>query len=158
MRFFAISGPVHYSRSMFRLIRDLSEAVQSLASSARHLTDLLPQMIQAYAVTEPLEERLAELERGRQLWEARVEAELLRADSKFKAARSSEERTRTMAAHAEALSSSDDGEEGIPPEYRELLRLNGEASEEVAVQPVSASVAPTPKARALQAKFGRVNG
>ncbi len=141
---------------MFRFLRSLPEALQALAMALRSISELLPEILDHFRIYEPLEDRLAELERGRSQWEATIEAELLRVDSKYKASRAAEERTRTMAANAEALSSGEEGEDGVAAEYLELLRSNAEAGADEAVHQVPASVAVDPKTRALQAKFGAV--
>ena len=143
---------------MFKVIRVLSDSIQAQSHELRKVCLILEDVLTALSEKGPLEDRLAELERARHQWEARVEAEMVRIDSRFKAARGSEERARNMEANAEALTGSDDGEEGIPQEYLDFLRRNGETSQEVAVQSMSESVALTPKVRALQRKFGRVNG
>ena len=139
---------------MFRVFRELSGAIRGLVIVLKHISEVLPEVLEAFRVYEPLEERLSELERGRHQWEAGVEAELLRSDSKFKAARASEERTRTMAANAEALAGSDEGEEGLDPQYLELLRQNAEGVPDEGLHQMPAHVAVDPKTRALQAKFG----
>jgi len=141
---------------MFRFFRQLPEAVHSLASVLQRISEFLPQVLESLRVYEPLEDRLAELERGRHQWEATVEAELLRSDSKYKASRAAEERTRTMAANAEALAGSDEGEEGLDPQYLELLRQNAEGVPDEGLHQMPAYVAVDGKTRALQAKFGAV--
>lgn len=143
---------------MFAFIRDLARALQAVATQLRIISDLLPEILEARSIMEPLEERVSELERARHQWEAQVEAELLRSDSKFKAARAAEERQRKMTADAEALSSGDEGEDEVREQYLELLRANGGGSAPVAVQAVPESVAVNPKTRVLQAKFGVRNG
>lgn len=143
---------------MFSFLRHVPAILQRMTQALERIAEVLPEVLEAWSTRGPLEERLAELERNRQHWEATIEAELLRADSKYKSSRAAEERSRTMAAHAETLSGGDEGEEGIPQQYLDILRRNGEPGQEGAVQTVPAGVALTPKARALQAKFGRVNG
>lgn len=138
-----------------RLLRHLSEALQSLASSLQSISELLPEVLQAWKIHEPLERRLAELERDRHQWEATMEAELLRSDSKYKSARAAEERTRTLESNAKALAGGDDREDDVTEQYLELLRSNADASPDAAVPQVPNSVAVNPKTRALQAKFGR---
>jgi len=125
--------------------------------SLKHIASVLPEVLSALQITKPLEARLVELERGRSQWEAQIEAELIRSDSKFKQARNAEERTRTMEANARALSSSDEGEDAVRDEYLEFLRRNGEAVGADAVHPVLPPVAVDAKTRALQAKFGTVS-
>ena len=81
-----------------------------------------------------------------------MEAELLKADSTYKAAANAESRARTMERHAEKLTDpfTENGEpveEGIPPEYV----VAGEAE---GVQPVRVDVAPvSQKELAKRMKF-----
>ena len=138
---------------MFGNLRSLSYGVQDLGAALRHIAEVLPEVLSALKTAEPLEARLAELERGRSQWESQVEAELLRADSKFKQARNAEERTRTMAANAKALADSDEGEDAVRDEYLEFLRSNGEAAGDQEVPTLPAPVAFDPSARAIEAKF-----
>ena len=100
----------------------------------------------------PLAERLADLERGRAMWEADVEGLLAKAEGKLKAAANAEARERTMQKSYEADldpfgDSSDEVEEIIPIG-------DAEAGEEERVQPVRVDVAPDYKALALSRKFG----
>jgi len=141
---------------MFKLFRQLTESLHALRIAIQSISAILPEVLESLRIYEPLEARLAELERGRSQWEATVEAELLRSDSKYKASRAAEERTRTLAANAEALASSDESEEGLSEEYLELLRRNAEGVPDEAVHQLPAPVAVNPKTRAIQAKFGAV--
>ncbi len=144
---------------MFRFFRQLPEALYQLTQALLRISEILPEILENVRVYEPLETRLAELERGRSQWEATVEAELLRSDSKYKASRAAEERTRTMAANAAALSSSDEGEESISEadqEYLELLRRNAEGVGDEGLHQLPAPMAVDAKTRALQAKFAAV--
>ena len=141
---------------MLKIVRRLSGSLAGLVSELEHISGLLFSVLQRLETFGPLEDRLAELERTRNQWEAKVEAELIRSDSRFKQARAAEERTRTMAANAEALSSSDEGEDSFRDEYLEFLRRNGEGVEPGAVQAMPAPLAVDPKTRAIQAKFARL--
>jgi len=141
---------------MFASIKALSASAQALAVALEHIGTVLPDVLEAWKSVEPLEQRLAELERGRSQWEAQVEAEFVRAESKFKQARNAEERTRTMAANAKALADSDEGEDAVRDEYLEFLRSNGEAVGDEGLPTLPTPVAVDPKARAIAAKFGRV--
>lgn len=119
-----------------------------------HVSKVLTRVLEQVEKQGPVEERVSELERDRNQWEARVEAELLRSGSQFKSARAAEERAKTVLRNAEALTSGDDGEEGMPAEYLELLRRNAETGEEEGVHQVPAPMAVTPREQALRAKFG----
>jgi len=128
----------------------------SLSDQFRHVSDLLPLVLDRWEEVSPLESRLSELERDRHQWEARIEAEMMRAESRFKQARSSEERTRTLATNAEALAGGAEGEDDVANEYLEFLRRNGEAGTAPELQSMPAPVAVDAKTRAIQAKFGAV--
>lgn len=150
-------GPTVVLWGMFGIPSKRSDALNDLVRVVEEISVILGRVLHNLDEQGPLEGRVADLERSRSQWEAEVEAEWTRAESKFKAARSAEERTRSMETHAKALAGSEDGEDGITEEYRELVRLNAEAGADEALHLVPASVAITPKARALQAKFGRVS-
>lgn len=145
---------------MFKTFRQLSGALADMVSTMDRVEQTLQEIRSSYDVHGPLLERLETLERAREGWEAQMEAELLRVQSAFKAARNAEERTRTMAANAEALSSSDESEDdggaASRAAYLEFLRSNGEGGGPGEVPTVPAAVALSPKTRALQAKFGTV--
>ena len=96
----------------------------------------------------PAEERLEELERGRSIWEAECEAELLKATSKYRAATAAETRTRKMNEKVDPFA--EEGEEiteGIPPEY-------AGASDAEGMLPLRPDLALlSPKQLALRMKF-----
>lgn len=140
---------------MFKSLRQVSEGLRGLVIATDRVDQTLRDIHSGWDLQGPLLERIETLERAREGWEAQMEAELLRVQSSFKAARSAEERTRTMAAHAEALSGGDEGEEALN-EYREFLRTNGEGVPPVALPQVPAPLAVDAKTRAIQAKFGAV--
>jgi len=139
---------------MFKQLRVLSGTVEGLAATMKHISEVLPKLLESWDRVGPLQERLTELERVRHQWEADMDAQMTRADSRFKAARSAEERTRIMADNAQAPDDGAEGEEDLRAQYLELLRRNGEAGGDEAVHQVSDRVAIDPKTRALQAKFG----
>jgi len=130
---------------VLREIRELPEVIRNLTVAIQAATD-------AKLEEGPAEERLEALERSRASWEATMEAEGLRADSRYKAAAASESRSRTQARHAERLldpfaEEGDEVEDGIPPRHAPLG--NGEP-----VQPVQEDLALlTPKQLALRMKF-----
>ena len=142
---------------MFKIVRGISGSLGGLVSELQHISGLLSRVLERLGTFGPLEDRLAELERTRNQWEAQVEAELIRSDSKFKQARAAEERTRTMVENAEALSSSDESEDSIRDGYLEFLRRNGEGVEALPMQAVPTVVAVDAKTRAIQAKFGHLS-
>jgi len=94
------------------------------------------------------------------VWEAKMEAELLRAESKYGAARNAEERERSMKKvnHAESPEDSPERQEEIFEAYRAMgLGVqpgNAPGGEAAELQPVYEDVAPDPKTQALRMKFG----
>lgn len=114
------------------LLASLAEAVQEAASGPRRDDDLA--------------QRVAALERERASVLAEAEALITRAESRFGAARASEERSRGMLKRAEALAGVEDGdEESEDPfeAYGDLFqRSYGAGGQEDGVQPVPPGVAP----------------
>lgn len=96
----------------------LLETLQGIQAA---LDRLVPALIKALAVSAAhgdLEDRLASLERELQTWEARVEGDMMRAESRFRAARSAEERTR----HAQRADEDDEeGDDGLEA-FRDILQ------------------------------------
>lgn len=130
---------------IFRDFRRATDAIERLAAgisaAQRERMD-----------TAPLLERLVFLENGRAMWEAEVEALLMKAEGKLKAAANSEARERTMQRNREA---------DIDPfnldgdEVEETVSLGyAPAGEEEGVPAVRLDVAPTYKEIALRRKFG----
>lgn len=72
----------------------LVSAVLALKSAVLEVAQTLERQRSDEPVAGPLLDRLDELERNRALWEATMEAELLKADSTYKSARNAEERAR----------------------------------------------------------------
>jgi len=72
---------------ILREIRRLPDAMHRLTAAIHALSDV-------QASNGPAADRLEALERSRSLWEAEMEAEYLRADSKYKAAAAAESRAR----------------------------------------------------------------
>jgi len=130
---------------MFGAIRGLSEAIRMLSGHVREL-------INAQRETGPAEERLEALERSRVLWEAEVEALVLKAESSFRSASNAESRARTMERHVEKqlgpfAEESEEEPESVPAG-------DGAGGEEEWVQPLPVAVEADPKARARRLKFG----
>lgn len=158
-----------YCGDMFSAFKDLPAACQALATAIIGLCasldlhrDVLSEPPPVPDLPEPdlapLKERMDEFDRGRALWEANMEAELLKADSKYKSARNAEERAKTHARGAD--------EESIeighasPEELREAYRgwLPGadvEAGANGGVLALRSGVeSVSAKAQAVRAKFG----
>jgi len=99
----------------------------------------------------PAEARLEALERSRAVWEAELEALVLKAESTLKSANNAESRARTMKRHNEKHADpfDDDGEEverAVPEGY-------APAVPEEELQPLHMGVATDDKARAMMLKF-----
>jgi len=128
---------------VLQIFRDLTEAIQSLTTAVQSLE-------LAQAEDAPSEARLDDLERSRSLWEAQMDAILVKADSTLKSANNAESRARTMKRAYERLDPFDEeGEEvetAVPSGHVE----NGEEQE---VLPLRVDVAPTGKALATRLKF-----
>lgn len=154
---------------MISYFRRVLSTLQALSRALDRGVTALERWVETRPMSHQLQERVESIERELQQWEAQVEAELLRAESKFKQARNAEERARGMKDRAEALSNADAGaEEGegegeldledLPPAYRQaLLELDAEERPEEGVQPMYQGVEGRQAGRehAKNVKFGR---
>jgi len=129
---------------VLRDFRALTEAVNGLSEHIR-------QARAVQAKSNPSEARLEELERSRALFEADMEALLMKAEGKLQAANNAESRTRTMKKSYEKLVDPFD----LDSEEVEAPVSGGYAplGEEEGVQQLYMDVAPNNKTRALRAKF-----
>jgi len=133
-------------------ISRLPAAIHRLTASVQALTELQRQ-------DGPSVERLDELERSRSLWEAGMEALVMRADAKLKASRNAEERARKMRNFDEDLFD-DEPEDRTEAEIQRpggggfLPDVDVQASEEAGVHGVPVGVEDDGKAYAVRAKFG----
>ena len=149
------SSPQTLLQGMFQGVRKLSEALTELSRVGRGLCELLSALLELSKDEGNLQARVTELERSRERWEATVEADAIRSDSTFKAARGAEERTRTMRRHVEALSGSDEGEaDEALKAVRELLETDGAGGTPPELQTVPENMVVDPKALGRKAKFG----
>lgn len=140
---------------MFKSLRELSATLQRLVEGVEAVAAHLSALLAVWSTQGTLEARLEALEGSRQHWEAVQEANELRVESRFKAARSAEERARTMANHARTLAGDENGEEdGQLERAIELLRPHVEPGGEEAVPDVPEILALDPKAHARRAKWG----
>ncbi len=90
--------------------------ISRLPDAIHRLSSTLQAVLVEWKETAPGAERLDELERSRALWEAEIEAGLLKADSKYKAAANAESRTRKQLEKLDPfLEEGDEVPEGIPP-------------------------------------------
>jgi len=134
---------------IFQTFRDLTQAIQSLADALVDGDDGPRAAV--------LGERLDGLELGRSLWEANMEALVLRAEGKLKASRNAEERARKMRSFDEDLFPDDDEDRAEAEIQRPggvLPDVDVQASAEAGVHGVPVGVEVDDKAYALRAKFG----
>jgi len=121
------------------------QAIRSLPGAIGALTLAIQDVAELAKETGPAEARLEELERSRASWEAEINAELMKADSTYKAAASAESRSRTMVKHAEKLADpfgaeGQEVEDGVPPEYAQLSPPEGLHDVRVDVAPLNSKV------------------
>lgn len=142
---------------MFKTIKSLSSAIQGLEQTVTQFNIQLLEAPQNVATDTESAARLDALEVRQSVWEAEMEAQLVKADSKYKSARNAEERSRTMAKRdAETSEGSEDGVEEIQAAL-EQIRLQDshvESSQENGMQQLHPSVGIGAKETALRAKFG----
>jgi len=129
----------------------LSE-IRALPGVIRHLTAAIQAITEVHRSTAPANERLEELERSRTLWEAEMEALLVKADSTYKSASNAESRARTMERRNEKLADpfAEDGEaleEAAPRGYEPT------SEEERMLDLPLALARPLGKTNALRSKF-----
>lgn len=152
---------------MIAALKRLPESLQELVATLAAVAVLLREIKEQWSQARGVQARVEALETEQAKWHAQVEAELVRVESRYKAARSAEERARTLERHAEARNGATDldeeGEGDLPPEYANLLRQGyGAPSEDEAVQPMLPGVANhredsrSSRERAKLAKFGRL--
>ena len=125
---------------VLREITRLPDAIHRLTAALRGLSD-------AQGAGAPPMERLEELERSRALWEAEMEAMVLRVESRYKATAAAEGRARKL---SDKIDLFDQGGEEV-----ETPVPGGDAapSEEEEMHPVYMGLAPNSKAYALRAKY-----
>lgn len=147
---------------MIDALKRLPDTLQSLSGSIFELVQRLDALLRQWDEMGGVEGRIEALELSRAKWEAEVEALALQAESRFKQARAAEERARGMEQRAEklreAISGDEEGMEGLPPEYLDLISgRDGDEGEEEGVQPMHQGMdgAPTGKERAKAMKWGR---
>lgn len=142
---------------MLRHIREGSEALQALASQATAAIESLKDAKGDRQTLDLIEQRLEAIELSMAKWEARMEAELMKAQGKYSAARNAEERERTQrkAYEADIVDGPPDSTEEIPQGIEPDLQWgDGEAGPQDGVQPVLDGVEAGPKTAAMRKKFG----
>ncbi len=143
---------------MFRIFREILVALQALTQAVLEVSITLMTQAQERPQGEDLTERLVALELSRAKWEAEMEAQAQRAETRFKGARAAEERSRKMRVPDEAA---DEGPpDGVPSltedEWAELqlLRHDAEAGGAEEVPDLHQAVAPSSRQKTLAAKWG----
>lgn len=131
---------------MFRAIRDLPRVLQGLIAILSDLIGALQGVSVQSEGSRAVQDRLEALERSRDQWEGKIEAELLKADARFAAARAAEERTRHMARRVkgeddDAEEGAEAGDEAIAAYVRAMAERDGEGGNAEGVHPVPGRVA-----------------
>lgn len=131
---------------MIAAFRQLPEALRAIAEHLHVLCKLVEAYLQEIQEHGGVEDRVDALERTLGKWEGEMEAQLTRAESRFAAARASEERTRHLAKSIggdddEALAGDEEGEDGLEEYVRLLQESDATGGEEEGVQPVRGRVA-----------------
>lgn len=142
---------------MRRLFRECLETLQELSVALGLVATMLQAQVEQMDDAGPLKERLEELELSRSKWEAEIEAELLRAGSKLKAANNAEARERSLKASYARLSEGDDeGGGGIEEAAAawQFQQANEGTGNEEGVLEVHPGLGHNPKAAAVRAKYG----
>jgi len=132
-------------------------AIRALPGAIQDLTTVFRDALDWHTVNAPAEARLEDLERSRTVWEARMEGELLKADSTYKSASNAESRARTMARHDEKLLDPfpDEGDK----ERQAVPADDVEGSKGGGVLPLRMDVeAADPKAAAMIFKYPHIGG
>ena len=135
---------------VFRWFRQLTDAIQSLTLAVVELADIQRQL-------GPALDRLEALEHSRHHFEAECEGMLLKADGKFKAATSAEQRERQLKKANERRLTDPFGAEGEVPllEGRDPdVRVDAEGGEAQGMPAVRLAVASNDKAHAVRTKWG----
>lgn len=131
-----------------RVLRDFRRAVDAIERIGVAVSAAQRQRMD----TAPVLQRLLDLEQSRAIWEAEVEALLMKAEGKLKAAANSEARERTMQKSRETDPDPFDFDR---VEVEEVVPLGyAPASEEEALPAVRLDVARDHKTLALRHKFG----
>ena len=131
-------------------------AIDSLTGAAIMLARALDGHADVLAEGDPVRERVTALELSREIHEAQVEALILSAESKFKAARASEERQRVVS-RANGDLESDDESEDLLAAFRDFVASShvegGEGEGLPDVHPEVATDGEVWRTQALRAKY-----
>jgi len=142
--------------SMFSRIKQLAASSQEAVQALLHISALLSSVLERWQEDGDLGGRLEELERSRALWEAEVDALIMRAESTLKAAKNAEMRSKTMAKTYESFFDTV-GENGIEAlqaaAWRAVPDADGAPGDEEELQSVPLGLEGG-KAHATRIKFG----
>jgi len=146
---------------MFGASRANLEALQAIAKQLVCLNDGVQASRLDGDSKDILRERIEALELSRATWEAEMEAELLKADSRYKAASSAESRARTMEKAYQKFTDDFPPESTETPEEleerfwqeRQLGLTDGEGGEVNGMQRVPVGLEAGSKGHAVRAKF-----
>ncbi len=137
--------------SVLSEIRRLPAEIEGLSSALIVIAGRLATLIDLQRQNGPADERLEELERTRAKWEAEIEALVLKADSRYKAASNAEARSRVQLRNAEKLTDPfDDEGEAVEATVPRGHDPRVEAEE---MLPLPLGVARNNKAHAQRAKW-----
>jgi len=142
---------------MFRRVREVSEALRAIAVEIAAYNNVLASGDEEREDYTRLVARLDDIERSQALWEAKMEAELLRAKAKYDAGRNAESRAKTQRAAYEAqvengaLDSPEEIPQGIEPD---VYPGDDPTGEEDGMQQVPIRLEDGPKDAAMRRKFG----
>jgi len=154
---------ITYFRPMFGNLRRLPGIIEELVDAIRGIAMLLARYLQELSDETTFRDRLQELELSRAKWEAEIEAALVKVESRYKAASSSEARERALRRSNAGTDNGDlASEDDILDAYRSMgwvPRGDAEAGEEEGVPAMPEDVEqvvdrPAEKAAALAVKFG----
>ena len=90
---------------MFKTFRGLTEALRGVIVALDRLQRTNAEELELRRVSGDMEQRLAELEGSRAIWEAEIQADWLKAEGSRQASMNAEARTRTMKKYIEKNSS-----------------------------------------------------
>ncbi len=142
---------------MFRFIREPLEVLRELNQRLLAVSEALSADRGPEAGDGLLLTRVGDLEVSRALWEAEMEALVLKAQGKYNSARNAEQRTKTMQASIDdgtGEGDSDGAAEIIAALQLQLLSANGEPGPEEGLQPVHEDLGLRGKAAAQRMKYG----
>jgi len=118
--------------------------ISRLPDALHRLSSTLQAVAESQREHAPSLERLDELERTQAIWEAEMDARMMKADSKYKAAANAESRTRKQLEKLDPFDDqSDEVQEGIPPEYALASEAEGMLDVRMDVAPLNSKVLAT---------------